>query len=58
VVGGGCSWGEPADPNDVGLAPVVAAPEGDGFACVGQNRGVGAELKTVRASAVCLAVGS
>jgi hypothetical protein len=59
VVAGGCSWGEVLDAHDAPLRPLVDAPtdDGDGWRCVGQNPGVGVELKTVIASAVCSASG-
>jgi hypothetical protein len=60
VLAGGCAWGEVEGPHDPPLRPLVDAPAdtGDGWVCRGQNTGVGVELKTVRASAVCMAGGS
>lgn len=58
VLGGGCSFGEVTEPGDPPLRAVVAAPDEGGFTCTGQNTGVGVELKTVRATAVCLAGGA
>lgn len=58
AIGGGCTWGEPVDPHDPPLRPVSGAPEGEAFVCVAQNTGVGVELKTLRATATCLAGGA
>jgi hypothetical protein len=56
IVSGGCSWGTVVDPHDPPLRAVEDRPDDAGAAwlCVGQNTGVGASLKTLTASAICL----
>ncbi len=55
LVVGGCAWGEIVDAHDQPLRPLADEPAADanGWICRGQNTGVGAELKTLRAVAVC-----